>query len=186
MNESLSTITPGAYTRLGSKAYWFFLSQKAEAAASFLVLALVFTAARSMSAVPKQAAVFLGLAGVVCFIVFFAALIVAFISSLLVYKSHGYCLADDALKIKSGIWSQQEIAIPYRQIQTVDIERKLSERMMGLSRIVIVTAAEDNPATDHNEAEGVLPAMDDVMAHQLQEELLKRADVQKVFQVNKA
>lgn len=135
---------------------------------------------RGVSVIPVPIVPYVGLAGVVCFVIFFIALAAAFLLSGLAYRNYEYCIDEDALKIRQGIMNQQEIAIPYRQIQTVDIERKIGERLMGLSRVVILTAAEDNEHTDYNESEGTLPAMDQRLASVFRDELLRRANVQKV------
>ena len=52
-------------------------------------------------------------------------------------------LDTDALKIKRGILSKEEIAIPYRQIQDVDIEQSISDRMWGVARLAILTAGHE-------------------------------------------
>lgn len=172
------------YNRLGSKTYWYFLSEKLSVATGFFFLAVIISAARFISQVPASLHPFLGLAGVISFAIFIISLIVAFVSATLMYKSHGYALTDDALKIKQGFISEIEIAIPYRQIQNVSIERTFSEKTMGLSRIIISTAGHDDPNTQFDESRGILPAMDKIKAVELQNELLKRADVQKVIQTN--
>ncbi len=172
------------WTRLGSRTYWLFLFQKVSVAAIFLVLAILFTIGRSLTSIPAQVTPYLGIAGAVCFVIFFIAIVVSALSAWFEYRSHAYCLTDTALKVRQGILSKQEIAIPYRQIQNVDIERSVSEQMLGLSRLVILTAGHDDAdQTDH--AEGILPAMEKNSASALQADLLKRADVEKVFQVNK-
>ena len=94
-------------------------------------------------------------------------------------------MADDSFKIKRGIFSKTEDAIPYRQIQNVDIERSLIFQMLGLSRVVILTAGhEDQAPKGTDEAEGIIPAVDQKLAEWLQSELLKKADIQKVVQTN--
>lgn len=175
-------VSLGTWNRLGKRTYWLFLFRKSEIAGGFLLLALAFSIARSMSSMPRQIVPLLGLAGVVCFAIFFVALAVALISSWVVYRSHEYCVAEDALKIRQGVVTKQEIAIPYRQIQNVDIERTVGDQLLGLSEVIILTAGHDDVKTPENEAEGVLPAMDKRLASALQTELLKRADVQKVIQ----
>ncbi|HEU5114178.1 MAG TPA: PH domain-containing protein [Candidatus Paceibacterota bacterium] len=175
----------GTWNRLGSRTYWLFLFGKLGVSAAFFVLAVIFTIARSLSAMPAQVVPFLGLIGVACFTIFFVALGYALFASWIVYRSHEFCLADDALKVKQGVVTKQEVAIPYRQIQNVDIERSVSEQIFGLSRLVILTAGHED-AGEKDPAEGILPAMDKNLASSLQEELLKRADVQKVVQADAA
>ena len=52
-------------------------------------------------------------------------------------------LDDDALKIRRGILSKEETAIPYRQIQDVDIEQNISDRIWGVARLAILTAGHE-------------------------------------------
>ena len=42
-----------------------------------------------------------------------------------------FLMADDSFKIKRGFLSKTENAIPYRQIQNVDIERSFMFQMLG-------------------------------------------------------
>jgi uncharacterized membrane protein YdbT with pleckstrin-like domain len=100
----------------------------------------------------------------------------------LIYINYKFFLGEDSLKIKRGILEKEEIAIPYRQIQDVDLERDLSFQMMGLSRIVILTAGHDDEKPLEDDSEGILPALDKDLAEWLQAELLKRANVQKVVE----
>jgi uncharacterized membrane protein YdbT with pleckstrin-like domain len=112
------------------------------------------------------------------FVVVFA---ITILIAWLVYKNYKYCLGDDSLKIKRGILNKEEVAIPYRQIQDVDLRRDLTFQMIGLSQIVILTAGHDTdekPGDD--DTEGILPALDKDLAEWLQAELLKRANVQKI------
>lgn len=110
-------------------------------------------------------------------LVFLIALLVTWLA----YKNYKFFLGEDSLKIKRGILSKEEIAIPYRQIQDVDIERDLSYRMFGVSRLVILTAGqEEDRKSGENESEGILPAVDKDLAEWLQTQLLSRANVQKV------
>ena len=96
-------------------------------------------------------------------------------------------MAEDSFKIRRGILNKTENAIPYRQIQNVDIERNFTFQMLGLSRLIILTAGhEDINIKGSDEAEGIIPAMDKELAEWLQTELLKRADIQKVTEANGA
>ncbi len=110
-------------------------------------------------------------------IIFFIALLATWLH----YKNLKFCLGEDSLKIKRGIFDKEEVAIPYRQIQDVDIERNVSYRMFGVSRLVILTAGnEEEKKPGEDESEGILPALDKDLAEWLQSELLRRANVQKV------
>ncbi len=80
-----------------------------------------------------------------------------------------------------GILTKEEIGIPYRQIQNVDIEMGPIEQALGLSRLIILTAGhEDKPDINKEESEGVLPAIDKRLAYQIREELLNKANIERV------
>jgi len=119
-----------------------------------------------------------------CFLLFAIFFLLSFFIAWLIYVNYRFCLGEDSLKIRRGILNKEEIAIPYRQIQDVDIDRDLSFRMIGVSRIVILTAGheDEKPSVESGESEGVLPALDKDLAEWMQSELLKRANVQKVVE----
>lgn len=166
------------YKSLGSKTYWMFMSQRSDLSWIFLVLSVLLSIGRTFAPLPYSR--YIGVAAVSAFVVFFIALAYAALAGWIIYKSHGYLLADDALRIKQGVLTRQEIAIPYRQIQNIDIERTLSQRMMGLSRLIILTAGHEDQGK--SESEGILPAMDKRLADELQQELIKRTNVEKVVE----
>jgi len=180
--EPSSPFVLEAENRLGKMTFWLLLSEKSFVSIAFFFLAIVFTIARGSSAVPAEAVRFLALGGVVSFGVFFVAFAFALISTWLIYINCTFALTDDALKIKKGIFTEKEIAIPYRQIQNVSIERNFSDQIFGLSRVIISTAGHDNDKTPEDESKGILPPISKARALALQMELLKRADVQKVLQ----
>lgn len=173
------------YHTLGKKTFWIFFLQRIHTAAIFLFVAIVLFAIRGQPFL-KHAS-FLGdlspYANFVAWIVFALSVVIfaiAFLITWLIYANYKFYLGDDALKIKKGVFNKEEIAIPYRQIQNVDIGRDLSFQLLGLSRIVILTAGEEEEKSEANESEGILPAIDKDLAEWLQAELLRRANVQKV------
>jgi uncharacterized membrane protein YdbT with pleckstrin-like domain len=177
--EKVLTLPLNVYQKLGVKTFWLSLSERLSVAMGFFLMGAAATIALRLPIVPPELRPMIGLAGVVFFAIFFLAFLIAFFISWLVYKNHLFCLSDDAFKIKSGVFTKVEMAIPYRQIQNVEIERKLSFQILGLSRLLIITAGHDNPATERDESEGVLPMIEKEIASALQEELLKRSDIQR-------
>jgi len=173
------------YHTMGKKTFWIFFLGRANALFILLLATLAFFI---LSQQPFLANTQFGdltpyavfgerLAGVL----FLIALAFAFLATWFVYSRYKFCLGDDSLKIKRGILNKEEVAIPYRQIQDVNIKRDLSFQMFGLSRLVILTAGhDDDEKPGDDESEGELPAIDADLAEWLQAELLKRANVQKV------
>lgn len=114
--------------------------------------------------------------------VFYLLFIVALAATLFQYIAYEFMLDEHALKIRSGIINLQIEAIPYRQMQNVDIERDLLYRILGVSRMVILTAGTEDASTG-NESEGIIPAIDKNLAFAIQRELLKRANEERVVAV---
>ncbi|HEY5221393.1 MAG TPA: PH domain-containing protein [Candidatus Paceibacterota bacterium] len=173
------------YHTMGKKTFWIFLLERAHAAFILLLLTIVlfavsgqaFLASTPIGNLTGYAVMGAWLALALFIVVFAVTLLIAW----LIYANYKYCLGDDSLKIKRGILNKEEVAIPYRQIQDVDIRRDLSFQMIGLSQIVILTAGhEEDEKPGEDESEGILPALDKDLAEWMQAELLKRANIQKV------
>src|ERR1035437_5602971 len=101
------------------------------------------------------------------------------------YWSFRYKLDDNDLAFEKGLIGRQEISIPFRQIQNVDIEQSFIYRIFNLADLVILTAGHEDP--DHimkDESEIIMPAINDKEARQLQHYLLDRANVQKAVNVS--
>lgn len=189
-DDSLSAFSNSTYRELGRKTLWLFISQRMTTGISFLVIALALSVVRAQSFVPAQATGTIRLVSWVFFAGAIVSIIIAFIAGRIAYKSWGFMVSDDALRIKRGIFTRQETAIPYRQIQNIGIESTFGQRMMGVSRLVIYTATHEDDIEKEGEAEGLkddglLPFIDSDTAVELQSELLRRANVQRVLEVQK-
>lgn len=177
------------YHTMGKKTFWIFFLQRVHAAFVLLLLTIVLFAIEGQ---PFLASTPIGdltgyaaMAAWLALALFVVAGAITFLIAWLIYKNYKYCLGDDSLKIKRGILNKEEVAIPYRQIQDVDLRRDLAFQMIGLSQLVILTAGhEESEKPGDDDSEGILPALDKDLAEWLQAELLKRANVQKVTEEN--
>lgn len=106
-----------------------------------------------------------------------------YIVALIIYNSFYYWVDDHSFHKLSGIIHKQNVSIPYQQIQNVNINRSLTDRILGLSRVSIETAG-NNKETGNGgstgslsaSAEGYLPGLDLQTAKQIHDLLLTRAD----------
>jgi putative membrane protein len=177
------------YQTLGKKVFWLFFMQTSPVAFVLLLLSVILF---FVSFQPFITSSLFGnmrpdvlWATLIIFVISLLVFAGSFASAWLSYINYKFLLADDSFKIKRGILNKTENAIPYRQVQNVDIERSFTFQMLGLSRLIILTAGhEDEKPQGKDEAEGIIPAIDKKIAEWLQTELLKRADVQKVVQQN--
>lgn len=194
-NSTANKITDGQeYQTLGKKVFWLFFLQISPIVFILLLISIILFI---LSFQPFLTNTPLGnmqqdvlQAGFIAFMISLVIAIVFAIVSWLNYVNYKFSMSENSFKIKRGILSKTENAIPYRQIQNVDIERDFTFQMLGLSRLVILTAGHEDEKPkgaplEPEEAEGVIPAIDQKLAEWLQTELLKRADVQKTIQVNK-
>ncbi len=184
MDQDLSHLAPGVYQTLGKKTYWLFLTKWLNFPIFLFLVATALLFARRSGLVSIEYQGYVATASLIFLGVGVLALMIALLSCRFVYKSHSFCLSEDAFKMKKGIITKQEMAIPYRQIQNVEIHRTFTQQVFGVSRLVIVTAGSDDSKTVHNESTGVLPTIDRELAVALQTELIKRSDVQRVVGAN--
>ena len=182
--ETTPAVSPqDGYQKLGRKTLLLFISEQIGAALIILIAAVVVTIVQLNGGfATKPLAAWSGYVVLGAWLLFALILIVTLLAAYLSYIGYEFMLDDDALKIRRGILSKEEIAIPYRQIQDVDIDQSFSDRMWGVARLAILTAGHEGEKNGEgaDESEGVFPAIDRVLAESLQTELLKRADVEKV------
>ena len=175
------------YQTLGRKVLWLFFLQIAPAGFAILIISLVLL---GLSLQPVSTDNILGVLQNytldIAFAMFILSIFVIAISATyawLTYRNYVFFMAEDSFKIKRGVFNKTENAIPYRQIQNVDIERDLMFQMLGLSRLIILTAGHEDVTSKGNEAEGIIPAIEKNLAGRLQSELLRRANIEKTTQV---
>lgn len=176
-------LLPDTYQTFGKKTFWVFFSKWIETPFVFLIIAFAISLLRRTSFIPLQFQKTVALISFSCFLIAIVIFVVCIFAARFVYKGQTFCLSTDALKIRKGIFTKQEIAIPYRQIQNVEIERTFFQQISGVSKITIVTAGHDDVTTTQDESRVVIETMDRDVATVLQEELLRRADVQKVVTI---
>jgi uncharacterized membrane protein YdbT with pleckstrin-like domain len=179
-----TTMEAMGYQNFGRKAYWLFLSKWLEVPTAFLVIAIASSVAGRTGVIPPQFRHAAATVTLVCLGITILSAIICLITSKIVFNRQQFCLAQDAFKLRQGVINSREIAIPYRQIQNVEVERSFYQQIMGVSHLVISTAGEDDPNTPDDESRAVLENIDKNVAQTLQDDLLRKADVQRVVTAN--
>lgn len=183
-DDTISRFTPNQYHTLGTKTFWYLFSKNCLSGFVFLIIALIISIIRSYSTGNPDMAGFLRIASWFSFIIAVIGFVVAFVSGKIIYKNTGFMLGEDALLLRHGVFTKEEFAIPYRQIQNIEIERTFGDQMMGISKLIILTAGHETDEQEKkDDPEGIIPTVDSSVALSLQAELLKRANTQKVIQV---
>ena len=188
MNNNIAQQTPvnNTYQTFGKKVFWLFFLRISPISLVLLVLSIILLI---ISFQPFLISTTLGnlqtdvlWAALIAFTLFLITAATSFAYAWMIYINYVFSMADDSFKIKRGFLNKTENAIPYRQIQNVDIERSFTFQMLGLSRLIILTAGQEDKHSNDEESEGIIPAIDQKLAEWLQTELLKRANIQKVIE----
>lgn len=74
---------------------------------------------------------------------------------------------DDALELQHGVLNRRASVVPYHRIQQIDIHRDPIDRILGLSKLILRTAAATSDAT--------LPGIASAHADELRHALLDRS-----------
>ena len=183
--ERTPLIILDSYQTFGKNTFWLFLSSWLSMPIGFLIVSFIVSLVRRSSLVPLEYQKMVAVGGLILLGVGLLSGIISFLVARFAYKRQGFCVSSNAFQIREGVFTKQETAIPYRQIQNVSIERTFIQQMCGVSRIVIVTAGQDDVATEQNESKAILETIDKDLATALQSELLKRANIEKVINVTK-
>jgi membrane protein YdbS with pleckstrin-like domain len=109
-------------------------------------------------------------------------LLVGLIGATIQYLAFSYCLDEHSLKVKTGILDIHEDAIPYRQVQDINNRRNLLFRLLGISKLIILSGGTEDAGDANDESKNIIPAIDKHVAEYLQEELIKRANVARMVQ----
>lgn len=60
------------------------------------------------------------------------------------YRSRGYRLGADELRVVKGVWFHSDITVPLGRVQHIDVGQGPIERANGLATLVLHTAGTDN------------------------------------------
>jgi hypothetical protein len=106
-------------------------------------------------------------AGLTCLDV--AAVAAVVVGARLAWTRWTWIAYEDALELRHGVVHVSSSLVPYHRIQQIDVHRGPLQRLLGVSRLVLRTAAATTDAT--------IPGLGEVEADHLRYELLKRAGV---------
>ena len=166
--------------KLGVKVFYYYLSKRISVGLIVLIISIVFYSSEStliskiIAVVPKNLATeAIGYCGIGLFLISALTILGAFIMSWINYIDCTFVLGENAFSIRRGLFSKKEVSIPYRQIQNINIERSFYFKTMGVSKLIVLTAGNDNNDTDGG-SEGIFQVIDSAVAEKLKEDLLEK------------
>ena len=165
---------PGVYYNPGKKVLYYFSVNRIFAVILFsIVIEIGFNFLSNLLNF-KQ---IIDVGSWIIFIVGIIFCVGAFITAFIKYKSVEFMFNDFAFSIRRGFFSKSEISIPYRQIQYINHSQSFNDKILGVMKIVVETAGDDDSGDGKNNEEGVLPILDAKIALSLEKELLKRSNI---------
>lgn len=60
------------------------------------------------------------------------------------YRSRGYHMAEDRLRVVKGVMFHADTVVPFSRVQHLDVEQGPLERAFGISRLILHTAGTHN------------------------------------------
>lgn len=110
------------------------------------------------------------------FIVSSILLAIGIFISFIKYIRITFIMHQNALTIKSGIISKKEISIPYRNIQDVSILQSIPLRIMGVSKLIVITGGSDTNDKE-KEAERTFEIIDTNIAKSIRTTILEKSNI---------
>ena len=171
--------------KLGIKVFYYYLYKKILLGIILLIISMIVLSLKSVL-ISKLALLFpasitssiISFLTTGLFVFSFLALIGGAFLSWLNYISCTFILSDISFIIKRGILSKKTVSMPYRQIQDISIEQSFSDRLMGVCKLAILTAGNDNNDKE-GEAEGIFNTIDINVAKNLQNIILQKNNLPK-------
>lgn len=175
-------IENGKYYELGPRTYWLMLLEWSGGTVILLLLALSFQLAKILIVLPFITVAFLNFFTQIALGLAILAQLFAFLMTWLQYGVCRVMLDNVSLRIVRGVISKHEIALPFRRIQSVEIQQNPIQRIFGIGHLVISTTTDlDHPGErkDFSEQE-IISMMDYDLAQAVAGALTHRAEVERM------
>lgn len=175
--------------KLGIKVFYYYLSKRILGGVVLLIVSFFVSSSKDL--IVSKLGSFLSIENSLSiasyfitglFIVSILLIIFGILISWLSYISFEFTLSENSISITKGILSKKETSIPYRQIQNINIEQSFNYKMMGISKLVILTAGNDSNDTV-GEAEGEFAVIQSDVAEKIKGYILEKANLQVVKNV---
>lgn len=158
---------------LGRKAFVLFLMRRAKLVGLILVVSAVSAVAQYR--IPAEYAELAWLTALGGLALSAVVTVARVIQTYIEYRSYSYKFDEEFFQVNFGYFEKNEIAIVYHHIQNAIIKRDLFDRMVGVSKLVVVMDG-------GKEGRGniVLPAIDRTRAKLIQKELMRQARIHSI------
>jgi uncharacterized membrane protein YdbT with pleckstrin-like domain len=103
-------------------------------------------------------------------------LFIAYLGVSVLYRQYSFFLDDHAFHLKRGLFSKQEITIPYGQITNVHIDQPYHWRLFGLAQLDITISSSQSQFNNvRKKNDFLMPCIDKSLAKELSHFLIRQA-----------
>lgn len=156
--------------RLGKKAFVIFMLRRIKFSLFLFMLAGGMLYFYNYLPLPYRS--YGELAAKFMLLVAISYLLMVWFRTYLEYRNYTYGFSNEAFIVTSGFVDTNEVAAVYHQIHSVNIQRSYAERLLGISKLIILmTGNQRNP--EHTQI--ILPGLHHKTARGIQRELLIQA-----------
>ena len=171
--------------KLGIKVFYYYLSKRISIGIVFFAISFILSSLKT-AMVSKLVFVFPLITSINIvnyfvnglFIISTLLVVFSLVTSWLSYISCDFTLGEESFSSRKGILNKKEVFIPYKQIQNINIEQSFNFKMMGVSKLRIETAGNDN--NNGGQAEGNFEVVDSKVAQTIREFILEKINRQQI------
>jgi uncharacterized membrane protein YdbT with pleckstrin-like domain len=164
--------------RLGGITFFIFFLKRCP----FLIIIILFLAAAifGKTYIPLEYAQYGDLAVSVLTAIFFIFIFIILFIAWLEFIRYKIYITPESIKINRGILSEEQIGIPFRHIQDATIKRGIFYQLIGVSALVLNVSGDEGAQAVSRETKIILPALNKKLALKIQDEILKKAEVEEM------
>jgi len=166
------------YEKLGYKTLSLLILRRAVILFIVLIAGGLLLAAASVIPAGYLAAYQLTLAGLAA--VFLALAVIVVLLGWLEYKHYNIYISDETIKVYRGLISEVEIGLPFRRVKGADIKRSLLDQILGVSDVCLTILGEEDGDPVSQENQLWLKMLDKNLAQEIQDIILKKAEVEEI------
>ena len=161
------------YSPLGNKTFALLVAKRAMVIFVLVIVLILISVFKNF--VPVQFVDIVNsiiLTGILVITIFLCLIILA---GKLEYSHYAITIDQDNFKVRRGLISVEETAVPYRRVKEVVVKRGATEQIWGVSTIVITILGEEEGLVFSKETVITLPFIEKTIAAEIQNQIVERA-----------
>jgi uncharacterized membrane protein YdbT with pleckstrin-like domain len=166
------------YAPLGGKTLFVLIFKRCAILLLPIILLIVIVAGQQF--IPADFAIYVNSAIAILWVILLVVAFFIFLAGWLEYIRYQIFIDQQSIKINRGIIREEQIGVPFRRVKEAAIERSILDQLIGISNLVMTVLGEEDGKNFSQESKIILPALDKKIALNIQDVILKRAEVEEM------